>query len=318
MKLNKILAQPKKASADVIPTGINSLDKMIGGGLHIGEICTVAARPGMGKTSFVMSVVRNVGVLNKIPTAIMSFEANEEYFVNRLLAAEIGWATYDFIQDKNEKEDSDDVKTAISIMEDIGFESPEKRRKEYLQQMKEAPVWIEFCTDVIVDEIIGRIERLKKTDDIQVLVIDGIEWLMTGQDNTERELMMLKLAQTAIRLRVAVLLTVDVSRNCEFRACNKRPAMVDVKSCVAIYSSVVLFIYRPEYYLIDKFEDDVPAKNMADLIVAKNHYGEVTFVRVSFFQQARFEDWDNRIEEADDPMPPFESPTEMYFDNIPF
>ena len=70
MKLNKIIAQGQKDVPEVIPTGIWRLDQLIGG-LYVGHVFTVGARPAMGKTAFVATLIRNIGVLNKVPLAVL-------------------------------------------------------------------------------------------------------------------------------------------------------------------------------------------------------------------------------------------------------
>ena len=90
MKLNKLLSQAPKKESKVVSTGIASLDSKIGG-LHIGQVCTVAARPAMGKTAFAMTLAKNIGIMNKVPTAILSLEHSEDYVVERLFATQFGW-----------------------------------------------------------------------------------------------------------------------------------------------------------------------------------------------------------------------------------
>ena len=92
MKLNKILSS-KYERPQAIPTGIASLDRMIGG-LQVGHVVTVGARPAMGKTAFVMSLVRNIGIINKVPTALLSLEHDEHNVASRLWAAEFGWMNW--------------------------------------------------------------------------------------------------------------------------------------------------------------------------------------------------------------------------------
>ena len=58
MKLNKILSQPKNSQLEVVPTCIMSLDHLIGG-LHIGHVCTVGARPAMGNTAFAVTCLQS-------------------------------------------------------------------------------------------------------------------------------------------------------------------------------------------------------------------------------------------------------------------
>ena len=89
MKLNKIIMQSGEDKSQVIPTGIPSLDRMLGG-LHVGHVITIGARPAMGKTAFVASLIRNIGILGKVPTGVLSLEHKELEMARRLWAAEFG------------------------------------------------------------------------------------------------------------------------------------------------------------------------------------------------------------------------------------
>lgn len=285
MKLNGIIAQAQEQKMEVIPTGISSLDEVIGG-LPLGKICTVAGRPAMGKTAFAMSIVRNVGIINKIPTAVFSFEHNEREIAKRLFAAELGW-NYD-ISTKL----SDDMKETVSLMQNVGFEMfPQKERDTYVQKMNEAPVWIEHNVGVTVDEIVDHAERMKKENDIKVLIIDGLTLVFSGQSFSERVHLMLQLNLLADRLNIAILTTSDLNRSVEKRVGTKKPFLCDLRDgqYAETFSSIVLFVYRPEYYGI--YEDEMGStKNVAYIIVAKNDFGTLREVRLRFTNHARFED----------------------------
>jgi len=285
MKLNGIIAQVQEQELEVISTGIRNLDGVIGG-LHLGKVCTVAGRPAMGKTAFVMSIVRNVGIVDKIPTAVFSFDHNEREIVRRLFAAELGW-NYDISTKLSSK-----MKETVFHFQNIGFEMPSQNEREaYVQKMSEAPVWIEHDIGVTVDEIVDRAERMKKENDIKVLIIDGLTWVFSGQSFSERVHLMLQLNQLADRLNIAILTTSDLNRSVEQRFGNKKPFLYDLRGghYAETFSSIVLFVYRPEYYGI--CEDEMGStENVAYIIVAKNDFGTLREVRLRFTNHARFED----------------------------
>ena len=293
MKLNKLLSQEPKKENKVVSTGIDDLDKMIGG-LHIGQVCTVAARPAMGKTAFAMTLAKNIGIMNKVPTAILSLEHSEEYVVDRLFATQFGWGKNTHANSPIsivESKMNEEVEKAVTMLQEAGFKSEEMEREEFVQKMKEAPVWIEHGVNLTMDEVIARVERMKKNDNIQVLIIDGLAWIIAGQTYTEREQSMLKLNQLASRLNIAILITSELTREVERRVGNK-PMLSDLRGgfCTEVYSAIVMFIYRPEYYCI--MEDDRGStKDVADIIIAKNDFGAVGEVRLNFTDHSRFEDF---------------------------
>ena len=280
MKLNEIISQTTDDNSLVIPTGISRLDEIIGG-LHIGHICTIAARPAMGKTSFAVTVLKNVGIKNRVPTAFLSMEISESGIANRLVAAELGWGNDScpevLTQDDNDK---------ISMLQKIGFKTTEQC---HLQQMKEAPVWIEYNLIMSMDEVVGRMDRLKQENNVSVIIIDGLDWITSGTNYEDDEMAMMRVAQAAERLQVAILLTAGLTRDVEDRI-ECIPMMGDLRKefYTATYSSIVMFIYRPEYYGIR--EDDAgDTKDRAYINIGKNNFGSVGSVYLRFTDHSRFE-----------------------------
>lgn len=289
MKLNKILSQPKNSQLEVVPTCIMSLDHLIGG-LHIGHVCTVGARPAMGNTAFAVTLARNIGIMNKVPTVFFSMENNENSILKRLMATEFGWDSGNVYP----SEVSNETRSAVSMMESIGFTSQAMDKENYLQKMKEAPLWIENGTNYTFDEVIARVERLKKSDNIKVLIIDGLAWIVAGKKYEEKEQTMIKLVQFAKRLNIAILVTSELTRSVEIRGGSKKPQVSDLCGglCTEIYSSIVMFVYRPEYYGIYENMEDMMGgtEDIAYIIVAKNNFGAVGEVRLRFTNHARFEE----------------------------
>lgn len=310
MKLSKLLSQPKGKVSKAIPTGLDSLDQIIGG-LHPGHIYTIAGRPAMGCSAFAITIARNISIFNKVPTAIFSFDLPEDNIVKRLFAAEYGWhfpfEQFSMINETTKASDGlnnldDEMRTATALMEKNGWHTEVEQEKmlkspeNYIQLMKEAPLWIEHNLDFTGDEIICRIERMKKNDNIQVVIIDGLWWLITSQTFTERELLMQKIAQAAKKLNIAILLTTVLNRDVELRGGDKKPMLHDIRGglCSEVYSSVIMLLYRAEYYGFSEDFEGNPTEGMVDVVVVKNAFGETAETKLKFRGSASFEEVENK------------------------
>lgn len=288
MKLNKLMDDlngRQHKNDNIIPTGMVELDRLIGG-LRPGQIYTLAARPCMGTTSFAVTLVRNIAVFGNTPTAYISMEEGEELIAQRLLKAGVGERTdvHPLIEDVAFPDE-------IEMLEEVGFrlENNDLFRVAYLQKMKEAPVWIEYAMGMTAEELVARLESLKREHGIKVVVIDKMGWIVTGAGNVEKQMGMMQLLQAADRLGIAVLMIAGLSRDAEHRI-GCRPQMADLRGGYNIesFSSVVMFLYRPEYYCI--FEDDRGnTAGMADIYVAKNKYGPLGSLRLDFRSRASME-----------------------------
>ena len=286
MKLNKLLYHVQEKE-DCIPTYFDDIDKLTGG-LLVGGLTTVAGRPLMGKTPFVMSVVRNVGVMNKIPTAVLSLVDDENYVAKRLIASQLGWEAVKSIEQQQIRL-TDEQKDKVAMLQRIGFESQDVGNSEFLENVKNAPVWIEHSLDMNMEEIVSRMERLKRENGIRLLVIDSLGWIAPESTLAASETAMQKLVHTAEKLKVAVLMTCDLSRAVEYRGGTKKPILSDLRDNALIekYSSLVMFLYRPEYYCI--YEDfEGSTLGVADVIIARNRRGDIGEVRLKFVNRAGF------------------------------
>ena len=284
MKLNQLMALTPDKECEPVATGFQCLDHLIGG-LRIGQICTVAARPGMGKTAFAVSLLRNIGVIQKVPIAFFSLGLSELEIMRRLKASITG--SWEPVPYKEITPPADVVKA----MEKIGFHLEKGRdvEQEAVQMMKEAPVWIEHNLEVGVDEIVSRMERLYQENQVRVVILDSLRSILSAY-KTEQVLALQKLYQAADRLHLAVVLTSGLSLSVETRGGSKRPCLSDLRDWYQLeyFSSMVMFVYRPEYYYLDTFEDNSPSEDMADIMVGKNTFGGTGFVRMHFDHHAGF------------------------------
>lgn len=89
MKLNQIMDLTSGKECETVATGFQHLDHLTGG-LRIGQLCTIAAPFRMDKTAFAVSLLRNIGVVQKVPTACFSLEMNKEWIPEMLKASITG------------------------------------------------------------------------------------------------------------------------------------------------------------------------------------------------------------------------------------
>lgn len=287
MKLHQLLGLTPSKESEPIATGFKELDRLTGG-LPIGTLTTIAARPGMGKTSLAVSLMRNIGVIQKVPTAFLSLQLNEMQIVKWLKATITG-----YWEDVPEEQRMWTPPEAIvKEFANIGFhiEPERKTDSDAVKMMKEAPVWIEHDLDVSVKEIVSRMERLHQENKVRVFFLDGWEWVRVTGNYPEQKQSASQLCEAAERLKVALVLTSVLNRSVETRGGSKRPELRDLNNSFGLetYSSMVMFVYRPEYYMIDRFEDETPSKGLADIMVERNTYGSTGNVRLCFENYCNF------------------------------
>ncbi|MBO7494122.1 MAG: DnaB-like helicase C-terminal domain-containing protein [Bacteroidales bacterium] len=285
MKLNHLMALTPDKECEPLATGFQCLDHLIGG-LRIGQICTIAARPGMGKTAFAVSLLRNIGVIQKVPTAFFSFGLSESEIMRRLKASITGsWEPVPY------REITPPVEV-INEMDKIGFHLEKGRNieQEAMQMMEEAPVWIEQDLGVDIDEFVSRVEQLHQDNHVRVVIIDSMHEIRCANNHTEQSQALRKLYQAADSLKLAVILTSWLNRSVETRDGSKRPWLIDLRDWYQLeyFSSMVMFVYRPEYYYLDTLEDNTSSEDMADIMVEKNSFGDTGNVRMHFDNHAGF------------------------------
>ena len=304
MKLNRIMGLTPSKECEPIATGFRKLDRVTGG-LRIGQLCTIAARPGMGKTQFAVSLLRNIGVVQKVPTAYLSLESDELEIARRLKASITGsWKTIPYEEKKPRKvtqplEETQRLKDFIQAMEKQGFHLKSvpdvdlNVEQEAVQMMKEAPVWIEHDSGVGMNEIVSRMERLHQENHVRLVIVDSLPWIKYADmqiEQSQASQPLIKLCQAAERLKMAVILTAGLDRLVEFRSSTLRPELRDLRNRNPIdaFSSMVMMVYRPDYYKLESFEDGSVSENLADIMVAKNSFGSTGDVRMHFYNCAGF------------------------------
>jgi replicative DNA helicase len=266
-----------------VPSGFSALDRLTSGWQKT-ELMILAARPGMGKTAFVVSSLRNAAVEFNMPVAIFSLEMSSVQLVNRLISAEA-------------EIDSDKIRK--------GSLAPHEWEQLHhrIHRLTNAPIFIDDTPALSILELRAKCRRLKAQHDIQMIVIDYLQ-LMTGDTggkgagNREQEIAMISrsLKNLAKELDVPVIALSQLSRAVETRGGEKRPQLSDLRESGSIEqdADMVLFLYRPEYYGITEDEAGNSVAGIGEVIVAKNRAGSLDTVQLRFIgKYTKFTDLDS-------------------------
>lgn len=261
-----------------VPSGFSRLDRVTSG-WQKSDLVIIAARPGMGKTAFVVSAMRNAAVEFKIPVAIFSLEMASLQLVNRLISAEA-------------ELESEKIKKG-NLAE---FEWQQLVHKT--TNLSTSPIFIDDTPALSILELRAKCRRLKAEHNIQLIIIDYLQ-LMKGEmgGNREQEIASISRALKGIakELSVPVIALSQLSRGVETRGGDKRPQLSDLRESGSIEqdADIVMFLYRPEYYKISLDEENMPTQGMAEVIIAKHRNGSLENVKLKFIgKYTKFADYD--------------------------
>ena len=257
-----------------IPTGFTQLDELTGGWQKT-ELCIIAARPGMGKTAFVVSSMRNAAVDHNVPVAIFSLEMSATQLMVRMISSEV---------------EIEGEKLRKGMLEDYDW----AKIHSGLEKLSKAPIYIDDTPALSVLELRAKCRRLKAQYGIQMIIIDYLQ-LMSGDDgngipgNREQEIATISrsLKNLAKELDVPVLALSQLSRAVETRGGDKKPQLSDLRESGSIEqdADMVMFLYRAEYYKITEDENGNSTQGLGEIIIAKNRAGTLDSIPLQFLGQ---------------------------------
>ncbi len=271
--------QSQKGLVTGVPTGFTEIDEMTSG-LQPSDLVIVAARPSMGKTSFVLNIAQHVGTRpEKMTVGFFSLEMSKEQLFMRLLTAEARINAHKF-------------RGGYLSDRDWG------RLSEALGALSDARIFIDDTASIGVLEMRAKARRLKAEHGLHLLVVDYVQ-LMQGRgrfENRQLELASISRSLKALakELHVPIVVLSQLSRAPDTRA-DHRPQLSDLRESGALEqdADVVLFIYRSDVYK-DKDEDP---DGLAEIIVGKQRNGPIGTVQLAFINEyTRFEnvEWRDR------------------------
>lgn len=262
----------EKGTLRGLPTGFRELDQLLAG-LQKSDLIVVAARPSMGKTSFVLNIAEHVSVEEKLPVGVFSLEMSREQLVDRLLASIALVDSWKMRTGNLADEDFPKINFAMGLL-------------------SEAPLYIDDTPTLNVTELRTKARRLKAEHNLSLLIVDYLQ-LMEGtgsrryEGNRVQEISEISRALKALarELTVPVLAVSQLSRAVELRS-PKIPQLSDLRESGSIEqdADVVIFIYREDYY-----ERETERKNIADILIRKHRNGPIGQLETYFHpEQMRF------------------------------
>ncbi|GAB4162871.1 MAG: replicative DNA helicase [Winogradskyella sp.] len=268
----KIEEISNKEGLSGIPTGFEKLDKLTSG-WQPSDLIIVAARPGMGKTALTLTMARNIAVDFNQAVAFFSLEMSSVQLITRLISSETGLSSEKLRTGKLEKHEWEQLNVKVKTLE-------------------KAPLFIDDTPSLSIFDLRAKARRLKSQYDIKVIMIDYLQLMTAGGSqkggNREQEISMISrnLKALAKELDVPVIALSQLSRAVETRGGSKRPLLSDLRESGAIEqdADIVSFIYRPEYYKIDEWDDEErsPTEGQGEFIVAKHRNGGLDNIRLKF------------------------------------
>ena len=286
-----------------VASGFTELDRVTAG-WQPSDLIIIAARPGMGKTAFVLTIARNAAVDFKHPIAVFSLEMSSIQLVTRLISAEA-----QLPGDKLRK----------GNLENYEWEQLNAR----INTLISAPLFIDDTPSLSIFELRAKCRRLKAQHNIQMVIIDYIQLMSAGTDrhsgNREQEISTISrsLKSLAKELNIPVIALSQLNRSVENRP-NKKPLLSDLRESGAIEqdADMVLFIYRPEYYNQNQDESGASLLGHAEISIAKHRNGALKDIPLRFISKyAKFTDpepGDFQLDNALQPNTGFERNVNTY------
>ncbi|MEP7268981.1 MAG: replicative DNA helicase [Saprospiraceae bacterium] len=298
-----------------VPSGFTALDRLTSG-WQSSDLIIVAARPGMGKTSFTLALARNAAFDHNMPIAIFSLEMASQQLVTRLMSLE--------------------AEIEGSKMRSGRLDQAEwAKMHTVIERMSEVPIYIDDTPGINIFELRAKCRRLKMHHGIKMVIIDYLQ-LMSGRSdnktgNREQEISSISrsLKGLAKELEIPVIAISQLSRAVETRGGAKRPMLSDLRESGAIEqdADIVSFIYRPDYYEMESSDESSP-KGVVEIIIAKHRHGPLETIQLKFVDKfAKFtelDDFDFTRLRSEMPIPAqanygsITRPSKMNDDDVPF
>ncbi len=226
------------------------------GGLRNGEMIVLAARPSMGKTTFALNLIHDLGVNQQIPTLFFSLEMDQKRIVNNMvcLDSEIDSATW------------------MNHTRNLDTRDHEKLMDSFAR-LESAPIFIDDEPSLTPTTLMAKLRRYKKENDLQACFIDYLQLMSSPEYTREGRTAEISHISRSIKaiardLKIPIIALAQLNRAVEQRS-EKRPVMSDLKESGSIEqdADAVLLLHRPDYY------DPNDRPGQTDVILAKNRNG---------------------------------------------
>ncbi|MDA9316943.1 replicative DNA helicase [Polaribacter sp.] len=269
--LKKIQEIGNQEGMSGLETGFTKLDALTSG-WQPSDLVIIAARPGMGKTAFVISMAKNMAIDFNHGVAVFSLEMSSVQLITRMISSETGLTSEKLRKGNLEPHEWEQLNVKV-------------------KKLSDAPIFIDDTPSLSIFDLRAKARRLVSQHGVKIIVIDYLQLMTAGGKaggNREQEISMISrnLKALAKELAVPVIALSQLSRAVETRGGSKRPLLSDLRESGAIEqdADIVSFIFRPEYYGMTEWDDDehTPCEGQGEFIIAKHRNGGLDNIRLKF------------------------------------
>ena len=245
-----------------VPTGFADLDRLTNG-LHPGQLCILAARPAIGKSTLGLDLARSASIKHGLTSAIFSLEMSRNEIVMRLLSAEAQIALH-------------------SMRSGTMGDAEWTRLARHMSAVSEAPLFIDDSPNLTMMEIRAKARRLRQRHDLRLVIVDYLQLMTSGRKVESRQQEVSEFSRQmkllAKELEVPVVAISQLNRGPEQRT-DKKPMLSDLRESGSLEqdADLVILISRE-----DAYERESPRAGEADFIVAKHRNGPTANITVAF------------------------------------
>jgi len=254
-----------------VPTGYHRLDD-ITSGWQASDLVIIAGRPAMGKTSFALSMAKNIAADYRVPMAFFSLEMSNVQLVNRLISNVCEIQGSKILNGQLQPDEWD-------------------RLDKRVTNLMGAPLYVDDTPGLSVFELRTKARRLVREHGVKIIMIDYLQLMnANGMRFSSRQEEVSTISRSlkglAKELDIPILALSQLNRGVESREGleGKRPQLSDLRESGAIEqdADMVLFVHRPEYYHIYQDDNGRDLHGMAQIIIAKHRKGATGDVLLTF------------------------------------
>lgn len=266
-ELEELHHDPSQQTISGLSTGFPKLDEMTSG-FQDGQLIVVAGRPGTGKTSFALSLVRNIALKEEAGVGLFSLEMTKEQLLERLLCAQ----------------------GRVNLHQLRGGFVPSSKWRDIATaagKLQESTIVIDDMPGNAILDVKAKARRMKAEHNINLLVVDYLQLIEGTQNANTREQEIAHISRSlkgiARELRLPVIALSQLNRSVERRE-KKRPRLSDLRESGAIEqdSDVVTFIYREDYYEDEEESESDSTVSPTEIIIGKQRNGPLGKVQLNF------------------------------------
>jgi replicative DNA helicase len=245
-----------------VQTGFHDLDQYLSG-MQKSDLIILAARPSMGKTTFVLDIARQAALKNGTPVVIFSLEMSTQQLVDRMLAAE-------------SKVNAWNLRTG-----NLSAENEFAKIRDSLDRLSRAPIFVDDMAGNSIVRMRSVCRRIRAEHGIGMIVIDYLQLMSTSKNYDSMVNQVTEISRSlkslAKEFDVPVIALSQLSRAVESRG--GRPRLSDLRDSGSIEqdADVVMFIHSE-----DKGKDESEHTNITEILIEKHRNGPVGKVEVFF------------------------------------